>query len=162
MKIKIRDIGLIFFVSFLIGITRALILKDIDIIKVEPDVVNILSEDLFTSPKFIDVELSKAMYDQGAVFIDARDASTFYEGHIKNSLNIPWESLSDDEIITLSEQILYDQIVITYCSGGDCTLSLDLADFMFDELGYEKVLVFEGGYPKWLEKGYPVESLKNE
>tara|TARA_Y100001970_G_scaffold142438_1_gene175197 strand:+ start:140 stop:628 length:489 start_codon:yes stop_codon:yes gene_type:complete len=162
MNINIRDIALIFFISFVIGIMRALILKDIDIIKVESDVVNILSEDLFTSPQFIDIDLSKKMYDQGAIFIDARDVSTFNEGHIKNSFNIPWDSLSNDEIIVLLEDIPYDQIVVTYCSGGDCTLSLDLADFMFDELGYEKVLIFEGGYPKWLEKHYPTEGFKNE
>ena len=51
---------------------------------------------------------------------------------------------------------------MTYCSGGDCTLSLDIASFMFDELGYEKVLVFEGGYPKWTEEKYPTSNTKDD
>ncbi len=158
---KIRDIVLIFFISFSIGIVRSVILGDIEIIKTAPDVVEVVSDELFSAINFIDLELSKKMYDQGALFIDARDVSTYSKGHVRNSLNIPWEDLSNNEIEGLIKEIPYDQVVVTYCSGGDCTLSLDLASFMFDELGYEKVLVFEGGYPKWIEKGYPASSIKN-
>tara|TARA_B100000959_G_scaffold256031_1_gene288874 strand:+ start:429 stop:920 length:492 start_codon:yes stop_codon:yes gene_type:complete len=161
MNTKVRDIVLIFSVSFLLGLARSLIIQDIAIIKSTPNIVNIFSEELFDSPSFIDIKLSKELYDKGALFIDARDPSTFFSGHINNAINIPWENLTNEEITFLSEDILYNQIIITYCSGGDCTLSLDLADFMFDELGFERVLVFEGGYPKWIEKGYPIARIAN-
>ena len=58
-----RDIVLIFFISFLIGITRSVILGDIEIIKTAPNVVDVVSDDLFSSINFIDLELSKKMYD---------------------------------------------------------------------------------------------------
>jgi len=162
MNMKMRDIVLIFFISFLIGITRSVILGDVEIIKTAPNVVDVVSDDLFSSINFIDLELSKKMYDDGAVFIDARDASTYSKGHIKNSVNVPWEDLSNDKIEEILKDIPYDQTVVTYCSGGDCTLSLDIASFMFDELGYEKVLVFEGGYPKWTEEKYPTSNTKDD
>jgi len=156
MFVKTYDIILILSISFLFGLIRSLVIQDIDIIKSTPDVLSILSEELFDSPSFIDVELSKKLYDQGALFIDARDSSVFHDAHIQNAINIPWESYSNEQIALSLEDIPYDQIVITYCSGGDCTLSLDLADYMFNELGFEKILVFEGGYPKWVEKNHPV------
>ena len=156
MFVKTYDIILILSISFLFGLIRSLVIQDIDIIKSTPNVLSILSEELFDSPSFIDVELSKKLYDQGALFIDARDSSVFHDAHIQNAINIPWESYSNEQIALSLEDIPYDQIVITYCSGGDCTLSLDLADYMFNELGFEKILVFEGGYPKWVEKNHPV------
>ena len=96
------------------------------------------------------------------MFIDARDSSAFFDARIQNAINIPWESYSNEQIALIVKDIPYDQIIITYCSGGDCTLSLDLADFMFNELGFEKVLVFEGGYPEWVEKNHPILDINNE
>ena len=162
MFIKTYDIALILSISFLFGLIRSLVIQDIDIIKSTPDILNILSEELFDSPTFIDVELSKKLYDQGALFVDARDSSAFFDARIQNAINIPWESYSNEQIALIVKDIPYDQIIITYCSGGDCTLSLDLADFMFNELGFEKVLVFEGGYPEWVEKNHPILDINNE
>ena len=161
MIIKTYDIILILSISLLFGLTRSLVVQDIDIIKSIPNVLNILSEELFDSPTFIDRELSKKLYDEGALFIDARDSSVFFDGHIQNAINIPWESYSNEEVALSVKDISYDQIIITYCSGEDCTLSLDLADYIFNELGFEKVLVFEGGYPQWIEKGYPMLGINN-
>ena len=161
MFIKTYDVILILSISFLFGLIRSLVIQDIDIIKSTPDILNILSEELFDSPSFINVELSKKLYDQGALFIDARDSSVFSDAHIQNAINIPWESYSNEQIALSVEDVPYDQVIITYCSGGDCTLSLDLADYIFNELGFEKVLVFEEGYPKWVEKDYPVLNINN-
>ena len=46
-------------------------------------------------------------------------------------------------------------IFIIYCSGGECSLSFDLADYLFSEKLFEKILVFEGGWPEWKDAGYP-------
>ena len=50
----------------------------------------------------------------------------------------------------------YQDLYIIYCSGGECSLSLDLADILFFDNGFENVFVFEGGLPEWEEAGYPL------
>ena len=44
-----------------------------------------------------------------------------------------------------------------YCSGGECSLSIDLAEYLFDEIGIDKVYIYEEGFPNWKEKGHPIE-----
>ena len=38
-----------------------------------------------------------------------------------------------------------------------CSLSVDLAEYLFYERGFEKILVYEGGFPEWNEAGYEIE-----
>ena len=54
-----------------------------------------------------------------------------------------------------------DQDIAIYCSGGDCTLSIDLGEYMFNELSYERVFIFEGGYPSWVENNLPISKGNN-
>ena len=48
-----------------------------------------------------------------------------------------------------------DSIYIIYCSGGECSLSIDLADYLYNEKLFDKLLIFEGGWPEWQDAGYP-------
>ena len=51
-----------------------------------------------------------------------------------------------------------DDPVVTYCSGGECDLSMDLAnELMGEDWGFSRVFVFDGGLPQWIEAGYPIE-----
>ena len=51
-----------------------------------------------------------------------------------------------------------DDFLIIYCSGGDCDLSEELGNHLFEYLSYTNILLYEGGFPEWEEKGYPVEN----
>ena len=51
-----------------------------------------------------------------------------------------------------------DDFLIIYCSGGDCDLSEELGNHLFEYLSYTNILLYEGGFPEWKEKGYPVEN----
>ena len=51
----------------------------------------------------------------------------------------------------------FSQPIIIYCSGGDCELSMHLGNVLFDEYEFEKILIFDAGFPAWEELGYPVE-----
>ena len=158
MKSKIYNIASIFFICLILGLGRALLIQDINIIKESPKKVETIP-DRITEPVLVDIEISKKLFKEGALFIDARDRAVYSEGHIENSINIPWES-SDNEMI--NEKLLgikYDRDVVIYCSGGDCTLSLDLGDYIFDELSFENVFIFEGGYPLWIENYLPIKKL---
>ena len=103
----------------------------------------------------IDADFAYCLFKNGQViFIDARDTVDYNYQHITGSINIPYD-LSEDYIDQI-EQIDKEMILITYCSGGECDLSIDLADQLFFEYGFFNVLVFEGGFPIWKERGFPI------
>ena len=107
-----------------------------------------------TEPMIINLEFAKYLFDQNsATFIDARETEEYEVGHIKNSINIPYDYYEDYEEIMdgLDDEGTY----ITYCSGGECSLSIDLADYLYNEKLIEKILIFEGGWPLWRDAGYP-------
>ncbi len=109
------------------------------------------SETILVAPVMIDLKLAKKMYDLGLVFIDARDEEGYSESHISGAI---LEPAIAGELTEISSP---EKPIITYCSGGHCELSFDLANELMAEWNYEKVFVFEGGLPEWEEAGYPVE-----
>ena len=160
MKSRIYDIVFIFIVSLFIGIGRSLVLQDIDLIKVPVELTE-EAPDRFTEPIFISVELAKTLFDENALFVDARDSEMYLEGHIENSINIPWENTDNDKIDKKFSNINYDKDIVIYCSGGDCTLSIDLGEYIFNELSFERVFIFEGGYPAWIDNSFPISKGGN-
>ena len=158
MKTKLNDIINIFLICFVIGICRSLLFNDISIIKVAPEAVESLDEAI-SEPVIIDIDLCKQLFDDGALFVDARDSSMFAEGHIENAISIPFENLDESEIDSRFSLIELDQEIVIYCSGGDCTLSLDLGNYLYDELSFKKIYLFESGYPAWKSKGYSIKKI---
>jgi rhodanese-related sulfurtransferase len=108
--------------------------------------------ELFKEPKAIKLDFAYELFKQGVRFIDARPVEEFAEGHIKGSLNIPF--YGSENYKSVLNKISKDDIVVTYCSGEDCDLSILLGDELFSK-GYKKVYVFFGGWNDWLIKGYP-------
>ena len=112
-----------------------------------------IPEDM-TEPMIINLEFAKYLFDQkSAIFIDARETEEYEVGHIENSINIPYDYYEDYEDVI--DELKDDGIYIIYCSGGECTLSIDLADYFYNEKLIDKVLIFEGGWPQWKDAGYP-------
>jgi rhodanese-related sulfurtransferase/uncharacterized membrane protein YphA (DoxX/SURF4 family) len=112
-----------------------------------------------TSPMAINLEFANHLFNKKlATFIDARDSEDYNLGHIKNALNIPYDYYEDYEetINTLDDTSTY----VIYCSGAECSLSMDLADYFFNELIFEKVLIFEGGWPQWKDANLPFSQNK--
>ncbi|MDP6577575.1 MAG: rhodanese-like domain-containing protein [Candidatus Marinimicrobia bacterium] len=107
---------------------------------------------LLFQPVMIDLAIAKSFYDRGVLFIDARDDKEFREGHIAGSKLAP---ANPGEILRWATE---DDPVVTYCSGGECDLSMNLAnELMGEDWGFARVFVFDGGLPQWIEAGYPVE-----
>jgi rhodanese-related sulfurtransferase len=111
---------------------------------------------LMTEPQTVLLEFIKYYFDEKkAVIIDARDIEDYEISHIAGAINIPYDTYEDyGDII---DALNYDDVFIIYCSGGECSLSIDLADVLFNEKAFENVFVFEGGLPEWKDAGYPVE-----
>ena len=108
-----------------------------------------------TEPMAISLEFAKHLFDNNsAIFVDARDLEDYEGGHIQNAINIPYDYYEDYEnlIDSLDTGVVY----IIYCSGEECSLSMDLADYFFNELLFEKILIFEGGWPQWRDAEYPL------
>ena len=107
----------------------------------------------------IEVKLAnvKRFFDAGAaLFVDAREAPEYAEGHIAGALSVPFDDVvAKPALIEPFKRA--GKPLILYCSGGDCELSKDLARNMLAE-GIRKVLVFSDGFPAWKAAGYPVET----
>jgi rhodanese-related sulfurtransferase len=161
MNYKLKDILLIISISTLVGIGRSFILGDISLIKypINPISSQELSDNILDGPRIIKLDQCKLMFDnRRAIFIDARDSLLFLEGHILGAINIHFESSSDDRIIEKLDGISNDNFLIIYCSGGDCDLSEELGNHLFEYLSYTNILLYEGGFPEWQGRGYPVEN----
>ena len=149
-------------ISFVIAIGYNTIRSDsLDFIYVKSDgagvskLDSLLAHDtIFIEPTMIDRELAKKMYDLGILFVDAREMKEYNESHITGAILEPAVS---GELTKISPP---DKPLITYCSGGHCDLSFELAVELMEEYNYEKVFVYEGGLPDWEEAGYPVDITK--
>ena len=108
------------------------------------------AETILVAPVMVDLELAKKMYDLGIVFVDARDKDEYDESHITGAILEP--TIAGE----LTKDFPPNKPLITYCSGGHCDLSFELAMELMEEWNYEKVFVYEGGLPEWEEAGYPV------
>ena len=160
MNNKLKDILLILFISSLIGVARTVIIGDVTLIKypVEEITSDELLDGTLNGPRIIGLDQSKQMFDSKvATFIDTRDSLLFIEGHISGAINIHFESNDDDVILEKLDGISNDDFLIIYCSGGDCDLSEELGNHLFEYLSYNNILLYEGGFPEWKEKGYPVK-----
>jgi rhodanese-related sulfurtransferase len=107
----------------------------------------------------IEVKLAnvKKFFDAGAaLFVDAREAPEYAEGHIAGALSVPFDDAVRNPAL-LEPFKRAGKPLILYCSGGDCELSKDLAKNMLAD-GIRKVLVFTDGLPAWKAAGYPVEA----
>jgi len=103
----------------------------------------------------IPLEEAAALFEtHGAVFIDARTPSEYDQGHIQSAVNLPWHDV-DNYFETVIMTLDPETMVITYCDGGTCSLSHDLAVFLKD-LGFTRVKVLVNGWALWKEHDLPV------
>ena len=124
------------------------------------DPVPLEASDEVTADEFAAGELPKervrAIMEAGTAFIiDARSSHDYAGGHIPGALNVPYENFID-YYADLLDRVPMDATVVTYCRSLTC----DLSDNLAQELriaGYERVLLYRGGWDEWTEAGFPVE-----
>jgi 3-mercaptopyruvate sulfurtransferase SseA len=106
------------------------------------------------------VELSdmlKALQHHDALFIDARPAPLFREGHIPSAISMPAEAGLPPR---LRETVISAPRVIVYCEGNNCDASRRLAAEL-EQHGVTNLAVFPGGWATWLEAGLPTMTVKD-
>lgn len=112
-----------------------------------PDLGRPLQVDLAATRKFFDA--------RAALFVDAREAVEYADGHIPGAVSLPFdESVTDP--VALEALDSAGKPLVVYCGGGACELSMNLA-FALVQAGHKKVLVYMGGFPEWQGSGLPVE-----
>ncbi len=84
----------------------------------------------------------------GTVIVDARPARKKYDkGHVPGAINIP-NTFFDKQVDMLPAD--KETRLIFYCGGNKCPLSLKSAT-KAKALGYTNVMLFQAGYPAWVE-----------
>ena len=164
-----KQIFHIIIISLILGLARNFILNEplplfkeqrivetIEVEKSESGEINFeLPKDL-TEPLNVTIEIVDHLRNKNeAIIIDARDEEDFNLGRILGSINIPFDYYEDYE--DQLDEINLEKILIIYCSGGECSLSIDLADYLMQDRGFFNVLIYEGGWPEWKESGLPIE-----
>ena len=154
----LNEIIIIIVLSILFSILRYLLIDEFELIKKKRVVESVDvydMPDLLTEPRQIDTKAAYHLFvNKKTIFIDARDEKDYNSGHILGAINIPYDYYDDfqDVIDDLDPTSIYT----IYCSGGECSLSIDLADYFFYELAFENILIYEDGYPDWKKEGYPI------
>ncbi len=108
------------------------------------------------------VNLSEAMaaFNSGqAIFLDSRKKEDFEAGHIKGAQRCFLEEF-DIEFPLVKDKLPKEALIITYCDGDECELSLFLARNLKNE-GYSNVKIFFGGWQEWTQAGLPVTTGEN-
>tara|TARA_Y100001970_G_scaffold291148_1_gene427244 strand:+ start:1211 stop:1690 length:480 start_codon:yes stop_codon:yes gene_type:complete len=158
MKYK-KEIVVIVAFSVLFSFLRYIFLDDFDLIKKKRVIESIDiydMPDLLTEPKQIDTKAAYYLFvNKKTIFIDAREEEEYNNGHISGAINIPYEYYEDFQSII--DELDPTSVYTIYCSGGECSLSIDLADYLFYELAFENILIYEQGFPAWLKEGYPID-----
>lgn len=114
---------------------------------------NLTTTELFAEPLAIKIDKAYQLYKQGVKFIDARMPEEYAEGHIKGAINIPFDG--DESYRNILNSFSKDEVLVTYCSGTECDVSILLGDELFEK-GFKKVYIFFGGWNDWVERGYPI------
>jgi rhodanese-related sulfurtransferase len=90
-----------------------------------------------------------------AVFLDARTADLYAQGHVMRALSAP-AGESEGSLPAFFERLPSTGPLVVYCEGGDCQSSLALAERL-REKGFTDIRVFSGGWEDWARAGLPGE-----
>jgi len=102
----------------------------------------------------VDVDKAKALFDQGALFIDVRSDKDWNAGRIPDAVHLELKKVFSEE--TLGAEAGKGDPVVFYCNGENCLRSSDAAKKAVS-WGYTNVYYFRDGFPAWKAAGYPVE-----
>ena len=99
----------------------------------------------------ISLDKAKEFFENGVLFIDARDEVYYNDGHIKNAMkNVFLMEL----IFNIEEKQTKEEPIVVYCGDPGCGDSEDLAYDLQNE-GFKKLFVFKGGWLEWSAANYP-------
>lgn len=102
----------------------------------------------------VDSAAAKALFDEGALFVDLRKDVAWDAGRIPGAVHLDFKKAFSKE--ALEAEAGPDEAVVFYCSGTRCPRS-SKACVKALGWGYKKVYYFRDGFPGWKQAGLPVE-----
>lgn len=106
----------------------------------------------------VNTRKAKALYDQNALFFDAREKRHYAKEHIKGAYPVYFDE-SKAQYVALQLPSDKKQPLVFYCYGESCANSYEAA-LSVRKLGYKNINWLLNGYAKWKTAGYPVQSAK--
>ena len=95
--------------------------------------------------------ISSSSFSGNPVILDVRMPEEYAGGHIRDALNINYQSPSfKDKVARLDKNFTY----IVYCRTG---MRSSAARDIMEEMGFKHVINMTGGYADWLAAGLPVD-----
>ena len=152
--------GIYLVLSILVGIFANGVRTDSKAIPFKsPRIEMAADENLLSDPssptgiKSISTEQALSLFQAGVLFVDAREIEEYEEGHIFGAI-----SSEDfmDLTFTIEEKQGKTVPIVTYCGGGECAKSEELAYGLL-ESGFNQVYIYLGGWTEWEEKGLKIE-----
>ena len=107
-------------------------------------------------PEPVDLGSVQRLVREGALLVDARIPESYTRAHLPGSVSLPLDEI-DAGLQAFRERVPPDRPLIIYCNGYGCPDSFDLAVRLL-AAGYQRVMVFEGGFPEWQDAGLPTET----
>lgn len=105
----------------------------------------------------IGIEEAERLFErQTVLFVDARSKNQFANGHIQGALNLPWQEV-DRYFMELIDRLNDASMIITYCDGEHCDLSVELALYL-KKMAFNNVRVLVNGWTVWQQAALPTES----
>jgi len=99
-----------------------------------------------TAPDYRQVSMEEAISmmetEQNYILLDVRTPEEFREKHIPGAINVPNETIGDEEIPELPDK---DQLILVYCRSGNRSKQ---ASEKLAALGYTNIVEF-GGINDW-------------
>lgn len=102
----------------------------------------------------VDAPTARILAARGVPFIDVRAPLDYKNGHIPKAINL--SLVTDLSRQTLAKVADKDAEVAFYCHGKHCPYSA-YASAKAVAWGYTHIFYFAGGFPEWLDAGYPVD-----
>jgi rhodanese-related sulfurtransferase len=103
----------------------------------------------------VDLQQAKSLFDDGAVFIDVRDAQSWSLGNIQGSVNLDF-SASEFAVLYISKELDRSTPIVFYTSSP-LNVSSAMASFFASNWGYNNVYYFREGFYSWMAADFPVE-----
>ena len=97
---------------------------------------------------------AKALFDNGALFVDVRKDSDWAAGRIPDAVHIELKKVLSEA--TLGKESKKADPVVFYCNGVGCMRS-SKASVKAVGWGYANVYYFRLGFPAWKAAGYSTE-----
>jgi rhodanese-related sulfurtransferase len=104
----------------------------------------------------IDLSGVRSSLERGdALILDARPSEDYAEAHIPGALSLPANDF-DSRFPEVSDSIERATRIIVYCSGVECSDSIEVAGRL-SEFRFRNISVFEQGFRAWAGSGLPTE-----